>query len=84
MQREAVLLRSAKDLKLGSETPNTHKGWLATVLGPDFAVQDSVCASVNNRWTVYADVPTVRMFADKAFLDYSLKNRLADASPPSR
>lgn len=80
VQREAVLLRSAKDLKLGSETPNTHKGWLATVLGPDFAVQDSVCASVNNRWTVYADVPTVRMFADKAFLDYSLKNRLADAS----
>ena len=78
--REAVLLRCAKDLKLGSETPNEYRGCLATVLGPDFAVQDSVCASVAGRWSVFADLPTVRLFADKSFLDYSLKNRLADAS----
>lgn len=80
VQREAILVCSAKDLKLGTETPNEYKGCLATVLGSEFAVQDSVCASVSSRWTVYADLPTVRLFADKAFLDYSLKNRLADAS----
>ena len=80
VQREAVLVRSAKDLKLGSETPNAYRGALATVLGPDFALQDSVCAAVNNRWSVFADLPTVRLFADKSFLEYSLKDRMSDAS----
>ena len=80
VQREAVLVRSAKDQKLGAEAPNAYRGCLATVMGPDFAVQDSVCASVGNRWSVFADLPTVRLFADKSFLEYSLKNRLADAS----
>ena len=75
VEREALLVRSSKDLKLGSETPNAYKGCLATVLGSDFAVQDSVCAAVTNRWSVFADLPTVRLFADKGFLDYSLKNR---------
>ena len=80
VEREAVLIRSGKDLKLGSETANAYRGALATVLGPDFAVQDSVCASVTNRWSVFADLPTVRLFSDKAFLESSLKNRLSDAS----
>ena len=80
VEREAVLVRSAKDLKLGTESANAYKGCLATVLGSHFAVQDSVCASVGNRWSVFADLPTVRLFADKSFLDYSLKNRLSDAS----
>lgn len=80
VEREALLVRSAKDLKLGSETANVYRGCLATVLGQRFAVQDSVCASVGNRWSVFADLPTVRLFADPSFLEYSLKNRLADAS----
>lgn len=80
VEREAVLVRSAKDLKLGTETANAYRGALAAVLGPDFAVQDSVCASVTGRWSVFADLPTVRLFSDKAFLEYSLKNRLSDAS----
>lgn len=32
---------------------------------------------------MYGDLPAVRAFADKSFLDYSLKNRLQDASVPS-
>ena len=80
VQREAILVRSAKDLKMGTETVNEYKGCLATVLGADFAVQDSVCAAVGKGWTVFADIPTVRLFADKSFLEYSLKHRLQDAS----
>lgn len=80
VEREAVLLRSAKDLKLGSETANAYRGALSAVLGPHFAVEDSVCASIGNRWSVFSDLPTVRLFADKSFLEYSLKNRLSDAS----
>lgn len=80
VQREAVLVRSGKDLRLGSENANSYRGALAAVLGPDFAVEDSVCASVNSRWSVFSDLPTVRLFADKSFLEYSLRNRLSDAS----
>lgn len=80
VMREAILVKSAKDLKLGKEAPNPYSGCMATVLGEKFSITDTVCASVNSRWTVYSDLPTVRLFADKDFLDYSLKNRLADAS----
>lgn len=80
ISHEAILLRSSKDLKLGTETANAYRGCLATVLGQDFAIADSVSASVGNRWSIFADLPTVRLFQDKAFLDYSLKSRLADAS----
>ena len=78
--RVALLLRSAKDLKLGAETPNPYKGCLATLLGDSFAVNDTLCAAVGSRWSVFADLPTIRSFTDKSFLEYSLKNRLSDAS----
>ncbi len=81
--REVVLIKSARDLKLGSERANEYRGNLATLLGERFAVTDTVCASVNSHWTVYGDLPAVRAFADKSFLDYSLKDRLQDASVPS-
>ena len=77
---EALLVRGGKDARLGNEADNPYQGCLALLLGPDFAVTDTVCASVGSRWTVYADLPAVRAFADKAFLEYTLKNRLADAS----
>ena len=80
VEREAVLVRSSRDLKLGTESANAYRGCLSTVMGDHFAVQDSVCASVGNRWSVFADLPTVRLFADKSFLEYSLKHRLSDAS----
>ena len=78
--REAILVRSARDLKLGEESPNPYRGCMATLLGSAFAVTDTVCASVNSRWSVYSDLSTVRQFTEKGFLSYSLKNRLADAS----
>ena len=78
--REALLVRSAKDLKLGKERSNPYRGCMALLLGDPFNVVDTACASVNSRWTIYSDLPTVRLFADKDFLDYSLKDRLSDAS----
>ena len=77
---QAVLVRSAQNLKLGKESKNEYKGVLATVLGEDFSLPDSVCTPVGARWSVFADLPTVRLFQDRSFLDYTLKNRLADAS----
>ena len=81
LEREALLVRSGKDLKLGrGDSTNRYAGCLALLLGENFRVVDTVCASVNKSWSVYADAPTVRAFADKAFLDYTLRSRLADAS----
>ncbi len=80
LEHEALLVRSARDLKLGREASNPYRGCLATVLGSGFAVTDTTCASVGPKWSVYSDLPTVRLFADKTLLDYSLKNRLSDAS----
>ena len=80
VQREAILLRSAKDLKLGRESANAYSGCLGTLLGRHFTVTDTVCASINAHWSVFGDLPSVRAFTDKSFLDYSLKDRLSDAS----
>ena len=77
---KALLVRSAKDLKLGAEASNPYRGCLATLLGPAFEATDTSCASINSHWTVYGDLPVVRAFAEKNFLHYNLKNRLDDAS----
>ena len=78
--RDALLVRSAKDLKLGQETSNLYRGVLGGLLGGYFAVTDTVCASVGQRWSVFADLPTIRCFQEKSFLEYSLGDRLSDAS----
>ena len=80
VERDAVLVRSARDLKLAPETPNPYRGCLALLLGENFSAPDSLCTSLNTRWTLYGDLPTLRAFADKDFLDYKLKDRLSDAS----
>ena len=80
VQREVLLVRSAKDQKLGKERSNPYCGCLALLLGEEFKAVDTTCASINSRWTVYSDLPTVRLFQDKSFLDYNLKDRLSDAS----
>ncbi len=80
LMRDAVLVRSAKDLKMGQEAANPYRGCLEGILGAYFAVTDTVCASVGSRWSVFADMPTLRFFQDKLFLEYSLKDRLSDAS----
>jgi len=78
--REVVLVRSAKDLKLGPMASNPYRGCLGTVLGEPFAVTDTSCASVGTRWSVFGDGPSVAAFDGKDFLDYTLKDRLSDAS----
>lgn len=77
---QAVLLRSARDLKLGKETPNPYRGCIGLLFGEYFSVADSVCSSLNSRWSIFGDLPSVRAF-DKG--DYSLKERMQDASVPA-
>ncbi len=80
VEREALLVRTGKDVKLGPETSNPYRGCLSVLLGPDFSVTDTVCTSIGNHWALFADIPTLRAFAEKSFLEYTLKNRLSDAS----
>ena len=42
MLREAVLIRSVKDLKLAPETSNPYRGCLGSLFGNYFAVTDGV------------------------------------------
>lgn len=83
VMRDVLLLRSAKDLKLGQESSNLYSACMGLVMGEDWMVTDTVCSSVNTRWSVFGDLPAVRAFAGKDFLSYSLKNRFADAGLPS-
>ena len=78
--REALLVKSAKDLKLGSGTPNLYSGILSRVAGESFAVADTLCASLGGKWSVFADAPAVKALQDPSIKEYTLKNRLADAS----
>ncbi len=78
--REVVLVRSAKSRKAAARTSHPYKGYLSAVLGSRFSVTDTSCAAVGDRWTVFGDGPSVDAFADKRFLEYTLKDRLSDAS----
>ena len=80
MVHKVVLLRSAKDLKLGKEASNPYRGCIGLLFGEYFAIPDSVCSTVNSRWSVFGDLPSVQAF-DKG--DYTLKERMADASVPA-
>lgn len=75
--REAVLVRCGKDQRFGAGSVNPYHGCLATVLGEEYAVQDSICASAG-RWTVFADEPTAQLLAARQ--EYTLRDRLSDAS----
>ena len=77
---EALLVKSARDLKLGGGASNEYRGVLALVAGEAFAVTDTVCASLGGKWNVFASAPAVQALQDGSIQDYSLKNRLADAS----
>ena len=80
VKHSVILVRSSKDLKAGKETKNPYSGCLADVFGEVFNVPDSVCSTVNSKWTVFGDTPSVQAFQDKDFLQYTLKDRMADAS----
>ncbi len=79
-RQEALLVKSARDLKLGSGASNEYRGVLAQVAGEDFAVTDTVCASLGGKWSVFASAPAVEALQDASIKEYNLKNRLADAS----
>jgi len=76
---EVLLVRTGRDLRYGRETANPYPGALEALFGETFAVTDTTAASLNGRWSVFGDTPAVRLFADKGFLSYSLKDRLSDA-----
>lgn len=78
--RQAILLRSGRDLKLGKETPNPYRGCIGLLFGEYFSIADTVCSSLNSRWSIFGDLAAVKGF-DKG--DYSLKERMADASVPA-
>ena len=80
VKHEVLLLRTGKDLKLGKAQSNAYKGGLASVFGEDFSIEDSTCTSVNAKWAVFGDAPSVAAFEDKDFLQYTLKDRMGDAS----
>lgn len=83
VKHEVLLLRSAKDLKLVKEQSNPYRGCLAAVFGDDFKTVDTICVSINSKWTVFGDAPSVQAFQDKEFLGYTLKDRMSDASIPA-
>ena len=80
VKHQVLLLRTAKDLKLGKEQSNAYRGCLAAVFGENFAIPDTTCASLNAKWAVFGDAPSVQAFQDKEFLGYTLKDRITDAS----
>ena len=80
---QVLLLRSGKDLKFGKEQSNAFRGCLADVFGEDFKIVDTTCASINAKWAVFGDAPSIEAFQDKEFLGYTLKDRMTDASIPA-
>jgi hypothetical protein len=77
--REALLVKSAKDLKLG-QASNEYAGCLALVAGESFSAVDTVAASLGGKWTAFADAPAIEALQNQSVKEYTLKNRLADAS----
>ena len=80
VQHEVILVRSGKDLKLGKDAKNPYKGCFATVMGEQFNITDSAALTINGKWSVFGDAPSVDAFRDKEFLEYTLKDRMGDAS----
>ena len=79
VDRSVILLRSGKDLKLGSESANPYRGTMGLILGEYFAIPDSVCSQAGPRWSVWGDLPSIRAFSKG---EYTLKERMSDASIP--
>lgn len=80
VDRSVVLIKSGKDLKLGTEAPNPYRGTIGLILGEYFAISDTVCSQAGSKWTVWGDLPSVRAFGKG---DYTLKERMSDASIPT-
>lgn len=79
-EREAVLVKSSQGGKASAHCKNEYAGCMALVCGEQFNVADSVSASLGGKWTAFGDLAAVSALQDQAIKEYSLKNRLADAS----
>ena len=76
IREDVILVRSNRDIPSGS---NPYAGNVATLFGRLFDVVDTVCVSLPGHWTVMGSAPAASPFMDKKFLDYPLRERLADA-----
>ena len=75
-EEDILLVRSSRDIPSGS---NPYAGNVATLFGGLFDVVDTVCVSLPGHWTVMGSDAAAGPFTDKKFLDYPLRERLADA-----
>ena len=76
VREEILLVRSGRDIPSGS---NSYAGNVATLFGGLFDVVDTVCVSLPGHWTVMGGADAVAPFSDRKFLNYPLRERLADA-----
>ena len=76
IREDVLLVKTGRDIPAGS---NAYPGNLAKLLGGLFDVVDTLCVSLSGHWTVMGSAGAVSPFSDKKFLDYPLKERLADA-----
>ena len=76
IREDVLLVRTGRDIPSGS---NPYPGNLATLFGGLFDVVDTVCVSLPGHWTVMGSDAAAGPFLDKKFLDYPLRERLADA-----
>ena len=76
VRQEILLVKTGRDIPSGS---NAYAGCLALLLGDVFQVKDTLCVSLPDHWTVLGTSESAGPFMDKKFLDYPLKERLADA-----
>ena len=76
VREDVLLVRSNRDIPTGS---NPYPGNLAMLFGRLFDVVDTVCVSLPGHWTVLGSAAAAGPFMDKKFLDYPLRERLADA-----
>ena len=70
---QALLVRSAKDLKLDK---NLYPGVLGLAFGEPFQIVDTTAKSLNSRWILFSDKPGADAFSAG---EYTLKERLQDA-----
>ena len=76
IREDVILVRSNRDIPSGT---NMYPGNVATLFGRLFDVVDTVCVSLPGHWTVMGSAAAAGPFMDRKFLDYPLRERLADA-----
>ena len=76
VRQEVLLVKTGRDIPSGA---NAYPGCLAVLLGDLFQITDTLCVSLPGHWTVMGTDASAGPFADAKFLEYPLKERLADA-----